>query len=75
MVVADLWLPDDQDLGLIMRHAPLDDIRRSARRTTLSMAQDAFDRLAAGRTTLEEVLRVLPYEVVSEIKSARAADA
>jgi type IV pilus assembly protein PilB len=75
MVVADLWLPDDQDLGLIMRHAPLDDIRRSARRTTLSMAQDAFDRLAAGRTTLEEVLRVLPYEVVSEIKSARSADA
>jgi type II secretory ATPase GspE/PulE/Tfp pilus assembly ATPase PilB-like protein len=59
-LVAELWLPDEADMLLIMREAPFDEIRRSAVRTTLSMARDAHARLAAGITTLEELVRVLP---------------
>jgi len=66
MMVADLWVPDDQDAVLITRQAPFDEVRRSAQRTTFSMAQDAHDRLVAGCTTLEELLRVLPYSAVAE---------
>jgi hypothetical protein len=66
MMVADLWVPDDQDAGLITRQAPFDEVRRSAQRTTFSMAQDAHERLAAGSTTLEELLRVLPYSAIAE---------
>jgi type IV pilus assembly protein PilB len=66
MMVADLWVPDDDDLMLIARQAPFDDVRLSSMRTTYSMAQDAHERLVAGRTSLEEMMRVLPYQTVVE---------
>jgi type IV pilus assembly protein PilB len=65
-LVADLWLPDQQDTLLIMRKAPFEDIRESARRTTISMAQDAHALLLDCRTTLEELARVLPYSAIAE---------
>ena len=66
MLLADMWTPDDQDRVMIAQEAQLETIRESAVRTTISMAQDAHDRLVAGRTTLEELLRVLPYTAVVE---------
>jgi type IV pilus assembly protein PilB len=66
MMVADLWVPDDEDAGLITRQAPFDELCRSAERTTYSMAQDAHERLRAGTTTVEELLRVLPYAAIAE---------
>jgi type IV pilus assembly protein PilB len=65
-LLVDLWVPDDQDLRLVTQRAPLDEIAASASRTMLSMAQNANERLRAGRTTLEELLRVLPYATVIE---------
>ena len=52
--------------GLITRQAPFDEVNESARRTTYSMAQDAHERLLAGTTTVEELLRVLPYGAIEE---------
>lgn len=66
MLLADLWVPDEADLLLITKNAPFPDIRRSAMRTTFSMAEDANVRLKAGMTTIEELLRVLPYDAVVE---------
>jgi type IV pilus assembly protein PilB len=66
MMVADLWVPDEQDTALITRQAPFDEMCESARRTTFSMAQDAHGRLEAGTTTVEELLRVLPYSAIVE---------
>lgn len=66
MLIADLWVPDDNDRSLIAQEASVEIVHESAARTTLSMAQDAHDRLVAGRTTLEELLRVLPYTAVVE---------
>jgi type IV pilus assembly protein PilB len=65
-LVADFWLPDEEDHVLIMRKAPFEEIRTSAERTTISMAQDAHARLVEGRTTLEELARVLPYASILE---------
>jgi type IV pilus assembly protein PilB len=66
VMLADLWLPDDEDLLLITRRAPFDEVRQSAGRTTFSMAMDAHERLKSGWTTPEELLRVLPYDAVAE---------
>ena len=66
MIVADLWTPDEADLMRIARQAPFDEIRQSAMRTTITMAQDAHQRLIGGRTTLEELMRVLPYPAIAE---------
>ena len=70
-LVADLWLPDQHDNLLIMSKAPFDDLRKSAERTTISMAQDAHARLRDGRTTLEELARVLPYSAILEHRDPR----
>jgi len=66
MMVADLWMPDEEDMMLITRQAPFDQVRQSAMRTTFTMAQDANERLTRGRTTMEELMRVLPYTAVAE---------
>jgi type IV pilus assembly protein PilB len=66
LILADLWIPDDQDLALITRGAPYDEVRASATRTTSSMAADALERLRMGETTAEELLRVLPYSAIVE---------
>jgi type IV pilus assembly protein PilB len=65
-LVADLWVPDEHDNLLIMSKAPFEELRKSAERTTISMAQDAHARLAEGRTTIEELARVLPYTSIVE---------
>ncbi len=66
MIVADLWVPDEHDQRLITRGAPFDEIRESARRTTFGMAEDAHERLRDGKTTMEDLLRVLPYSAVAD---------
>jgi len=73
MMVADLWVPDDEDLMLIARQAPFDEVRISSQRTTHSMAQDAHQRLVDGRTTLDELVRVLPYQTVIEHRAKFSA--
>ena len=66
MPLVELWVPDEEDLLLVTRKAPLSEIRASARRTTFTMADDAHSRLQAGTTTVDELLRVLPYAAIVE---------
>jgi type II secretory ATPase GspE/PulE/Tfp pilus assembly ATPase PilB-like protein len=66
MPLVDLWVPDQDDLHLITRQANLSELRASAARTTVSMAEDANIRLRAGQTTVSELLRVLPYPSIVE---------
>jgi type II secretory ATPase GspE/PulE/Tfp pilus assembly ATPase PilB-like protein len=68
MLIADLWVPDEEDRILIAQEATVEAVHKSAERTIFSMAQDAHDRLAAGTTTLEELLRVLPHTSVVEFR-------
>jgi type IV pilus assembly protein PilB len=74
-LIADLWIPDRQDHLLIMSKAPFEDVRTSAKRTTISMAQDAHGRLRDQRTTLEELARVLPYSAILEHRTRAEAGA
>jgi type IV pilus assembly protein PilB len=71
MIVSELWVPDEEDLILINKGAHFDEVRESAKRSTLSMADDALERLVAGRTNLEELIRMLPYTTVYEFRQRR----
>ena len=53
---------------LINKAAPFEDIRASARRSTLSMAENAWIRLRQGQTTLEELARMLPYHAIVDFR-------
>jgi type II secretory ATPase GspE/PulE/Tfp pilus assembly ATPase PilB-like protein len=71
MSVAELWAPNEEDFLLINKGASFEDLRQSSLRTTLSMADDAFERLADGRTNLEELIRMLPYSAITEFRQRR----
>ncbi len=67
--VAELWVPSEEDVILISKGAPFDaDAGQLARRSTISMVQDVMERLSAGRTNLEELIRMLPYSSVYQFR-------
>jgi type IV pilus assembly protein PilB len=73
MSVAELWVPNDEDIILISKRASMEEIRASARRSTISMVEDAWQRLSEGRTNLEELIRMLPYNSVYQFRQAMVA--
>ena len=54
---------------LINQDAPLDTIFASAQKNTYSMATDASSKLREHRTTLDELLRVLPPSALRELRT------
>jgi len=68
LIVAELWMPSQHDRILLAKRAHFNEVRTSAESSTVSMAEDIKEKLLAGRTNLEEVLRVLPYEVIYKLR-------
>jgi type II secretory ATPase GspE/PulE/Tfp pilus assembly ATPase PilB-like protein len=68
VTVAELWVPSEEDIVLINKSAPIEDIRASARKNTLSMADNAWQLLRDGRTSMEELVRMLPYDAIAEFR-------
>ena len=66
--IAELWMPSQHDRILLAKRAHFNEIRASADASTISMAEDAKQRLLDGVTNFEELLRVLPYEVVYKLR-------
>ncbi|PYN24062.1 MAG: type II secretion system protein GspE [Candidatus Rokuibacteriota bacterium] len=68
LILTELWTPNDADIMLINRGAPFEEIRQSARKTTLPMADDAAEKLCQGRTNLEELIRALPHSALRQLR-------
>jgi type IV pilus assembly protein PilB len=68
MAVAELWTPSEDDIVLINKGVPFDEIKASAQKSTILMAEDAMEKLQAGKTTLEELLRTLPYSSIEQFR-------
>jgi type IV pilus assembly protein PilB len=71
--IAELWVPSEEDVILISKSAPFDEVRASARLSTISMAEDVIERLSSGKTNLEELIRVMPYSAVYQFREVTAA--
>ena len=69
LAITELWTPSLDDVLLINQDAPFDAIAASAAKTTYSMATDALVKLRQGRTTLEELIRVLPPSALRELRT------
>ncbi len=61
ILVGELWIPSDNDILLVNKGVPFDEIVASSRLNTVSMAEDVRDRLRDGVVNLEEIVRTLPY--------------
>ena len=68
LILSELWTPNDADVVLINKGAPFDEVRESAQRTTLSMADDVTEKLSQGRTNLEELIRALPHSALRQLR-------
>jgi len=66
VAVAELWTPSGADQSLLAGGAAVDEVRASAQRSTVTMAEDVRDKLVAGRTTLEELKRILPPAAIGQ---------
>lgn len=73
MSIAELWTPDERDVLLMTKQVSFDQLRESALRTTISMALDAMDRLSGAQTTIEELIRVMPYASVRQFRQLASA--
>jgi type IV pilus assembly protein PilB len=69
LVIAELWTPGVDDVLLINQNAPSDVIQAAARKNTYSMATDGLAKLREGRTTVDELLRVLPPTALRELRT------
>jgi type IV pilus assembly protein PilB len=69
VAITELWTPSLDDVLLINQDAPFEAIIESARKNTYSMATDALAKLREGRTTLEELIRVMPPSALRELRS------
>jgi type IV pilus assembly protein PilB len=69
VAITELWTPGLNDVLLINQDAPFESIAESARKNTYTMATDALAKLREGRTTLEELLRVMPPSALRELRA------
>ena len=69
LALAELWTPGADDVLLINQNASHEMIVAAARKNTYSMATDALAKLREGRTTLDELLRVLPPTALRELRA------
>jgi type IV pilus assembly protein PilB len=66
--IVELWTPDYEDILLITKNASFDQIRSSARRSTVAMCDAMMAALDEGRTTLEELIRIMPASTIAEFR-------
>ncbi len=70
--LAELWEPSNQDILLINKQAPVEELRKSARQSTIPIMNEAMLKLKAGETTLDELIRVLPYTFIADFRKRGA---
>ncbi len=68
LAVAELWTPSDEDIVLINKDAPFEELQQSTIKSTILVAEDAMEKLREGRTNLEELIRMLPYSSIYQFR-------
>jgi type II secretory ATPase GspE/PulE/Tfp pilus assembly ATPase PilB-like protein len=69
--IAEIWFPSRDELLMFSRRPDNLTIRNSvfAVPGRLTMVEDGFRKVLAGETTLDELLRVVPYEQIEACRS------
>ena len=64
--IVELWIPTSDELLMLSRRPDNQSLRNIVfgHSNRLTMIEDGFRRVPAGETTLEELLRVVPYEQI-----------
>lgn len=68
IVIAELWTPNQEDAVLINKGGSIDSLRKTSYQSSILMADEAMQKLNNGETTLEELLRTLPFSSIYDFR-------
>ena len=68
IAVAELWVPNEKDMILINKGAGIEELRKSSYANTILMGEDSMEKLHAGKTNLEELMRTLPFSSIYQFR-------
>jgi type IV pilus assembly protein PilB len=68
IAVSELWIPSEKDTILINKGEGVDELRESSAQSTIFMSEDAMEKLRAGKTNLEELIRTLPFSSIYQFR-------
>jgi type IV pilus assembly protein PilB len=65
--IGEIWIPEYSELVALNKITDNLELRRNVyqNRQRLSLVEDGIGRVKAGETTLEELMRVIPYEQIN----------
>ena len=66
IAIAELWEPSQHDILLINKKAELEELKISARKNTIPLIEEALSKLREGKTTLDELIRIIPYTYIED---------
>ena len=68
IVIAELWTPSQEDAVIINKGGNIDSLRKTSYNSSILMANEAMQKLNNGETTLEELLRTLPFSSIYDFR-------
>ena len=68
IVISELWRPSQEDAVLINKGGSIDSLRKTSYKSSILMADEAMQKLNDGETTLEELLRTLPFSSIYDFR-------
>jgi type IV pilus assembly protein PilB len=68
IVISELWTPSQEDAVLINKGGSIDSLRKTSYKSSILMADEAMPKLNNGETTLEELLRTLPFSSIYDFR-------
>ena len=68
VAIAELWEPSQRDILLINQKAELKKLKESSRNSTIPLVEEALLKLKAGVTTLDELIRIIPYTYIEDYR-------
>jgi type IV pilus assembly protein PilB len=69
IAIAELWELSEDDVMAISSGASVDEIRRSAAKSTIPMTDDVVAALREGRINLEDLVRSLPQKTMRDLRT------
>lgn len=68
IVIAELWTPSQADAVIINKGGSIDSLRKTSYKSSILMADEAMQKLNNGETTLEELIRTLPFSSIYDFR-------
>ena len=68
IIISEFWTPSQEDAIIINKGGSIDSLRKTSYKSSILMADEAMQKLKDGETTLEELVRTLPFSSIYDFR-------